>query len=68
MNATVMLFLDQDPCVQLKGTCLNGGTCVRVSWEEYSCTCPGKYLGKHCELEHGKDHSNFISVFEIFLG
>uniref|UniRef100_A0A8D0DMD4 Crumbs cell polarity complex component 2 n=1 Tax=Salvator merianae TaxID=96440 RepID=A0A8D0DMD4_SALMN len=30
------------------GPCLNGGHCV-VTWNDFSCSCPANFTGKHCD-------------------
>ncbi|XP_063000667.1 protein crumbs homolog 2 [Elgaria multicarinata webbii] len=38
--------ISDDTCKS--GPCLNGGHCT-VTWNDFSCSCPANFTGKHCE-------------------
>ncbi len=47
----VILSTDQNPCDA--SPCRNGGSCQRVSYIAYTCSCSSGYIGDFCELKKG---------------
>lgn len=47
INALLMICTDINPCDY--NPCLNGGTCNRLSYDDYSCQCTVDYNGENCD-------------------
>jgi hypothetical protein len=52
-NFKIMYFVIclENICLINNGTCKNGGTCLKVGSNGYSCLCPLQFSGENCEIE-----------------
>ena len=61
-----LIFLKGNACDS--GPCLNGGTCVPNSYNNYQCSCSVEFSGQNCET--GKTSKFLIKIIHqsaIFL-